>query len=84
LLLSSSYPPLQIVESGSAVRKLIEFSFELALKKEVGKRAPYLIVSDLLDGQSIEKAEKLWDLIDSSVDLFTSPELMKTGEHIDL
>ena len=71
-----------MMKDSSPVRCLITFSFELIKVGGVNSfgRIPFLLFADLLEGQTIANAEKLWDLVEHSVDNLTDPESFKRGE----
>lgn len=66
------------------MRKLVQFSFELIKHGGVASfgRVPYLLLADLLEGQTISNAEKLWDLVEASIDKLTEPESFRTGKEV--
>ena len=71
----------QILKENSSVRKLISFTFELiepGLSAIYG-RIPFLLIADLLEGQTISCAEKLWNLLESYTDSITVPESFRSG-----
>lgn len=74
----------------SSVRQLLRFSFALIHKYRGASsakgilRVPYLLFADLLDGQTIEGAEKLWDLVESSIEQLTDPQSFNSGRFIIL
>jgi hypothetical protein len=75
----------QIMKESSSVRKLISFAFDLM--KLGGSvtygRIPFLLFADLLEGQTISCAEKLWNLLESFTDSITVPESFRSGNDND-
>lgn len=75
-----------MIKENSCIKSLIAFSFKLIEQNGtlVYGRIPYLLFSDLLEGQTIENAEKLWDLVEYSIGKLTDPESFRTGKFIIL
>jgi hypothetical protein len=75
-----------MMEKESSVRKLVTFSFELIEQNGTMNfgRIPYLLFADLLEGQTIENAEKLWDLMELYIGKLTEPESFRSGKFIIL
>lgn len=71
----------QILKENSSVRKLISFTFELIEPggSAIYGRIPFLLIADLLEGQTISCAEKLWNLLESYTDSITVPESFRSG-----
>ena len=65
------------------MRKLVQFSFDLIQHGGVATfgRIPYLLIADLLEGQTIANAEILWDVVESSIEKLTEPESFRTGKN---
>ena len=80
----------KLLETKSPVRQLLNFSFALIRRYRGASsakgilRVPYLLFADLLDGQTIEGAEKIWDLVESSIEQLTDPESFNSGRFIIL
>jgi hypothetical protein len=70
-----------MMKEGSSVRNLLGFSFDLIKLGGISSygRIPYLLIADLLEGQTIENAEKLWNLVECFIDYLTDPESFRTG-----
>ena len=80
----------KLLETKSPVRQLLNFSFALIHRYRGASsakgilRVPYLLFADLLDGQTIEGAEKIWDLVESSIEQLTDSESFNSGRFIIL
>lgn len=46
-------------------------------------RVPFLLFADLLEGQTISCAEKLWNLLESYTDSITVPESFRSGNELE-
>jgi hypothetical protein len=75
-----------MMENDSSVRKLIVFSFDLIQQNGTQNfgRIPYLLFADLLEGQTIGDAERLWEMIESSIKKLTDPDSFRMGKFIIL
>jgi len=76
----------KMMEDDSSVRKLIDFSFDLIQQNGTQNfgRIPYLLFADLLEGQTIGDAERLWEMIESSIKKLTDPDSFRMGKFIIL
>lgn len=74
------------MKENSSVRKLVSFTFDL-MKLDGGSaiygRVPFLLFADLLEGQTISCAEKLWNLLESYTDSITVPESFRSGNELE-
>ena len=69
------------MKESSSVRKLISFAFDLMKLggSNTYGRIPFQLFADLLEGQTISCAEKLWNLLESFTDSITVPEYFRCG-----
>jgi len=76
---------------GSDVVKLLLFSFACGVHDASNaasrfgsscKRVPFLLIEDLLEGQTIAHAEAIWGIVEGLMDKLTHPELFAKGHHI--
>jgi hypothetical protein len=47
-------------------------------------KIPFLLIEDLLEGQTLKYAASLWEIIESMVDTLTQPELFNRGKFVIL
>lgn len=63
--------------------RFLKFALELGLAFAVSfaniARIPFVLIEDLLEMETIEKASLTWDVIESLVDKITVPELFTKG-----
>jgi len=76
----------QIANENSDVVKLLKFAFRFAIRFHTRSpvliaRLPFLLVEDIMESQTIEKAEALWQIVESLVDVITHPEIFPKGKH---
>lgn len=64
--------------------KLIRFAFSFAvrfqkLSPQQIPKLPFLMLEDIMECQTIEKAESTWQVIESLTDTITHPEIFPKG-----
>jgi hypothetical protein len=47
-------------------------------------KIPFLLIEDLLEGQTLKHAASIWEIIESMVDTLTLPELFNRGKFVIL
>lgn len=73
---------LQVIRESSEVVKLLKFAFRFAVHfhdiQNVAK-VPFSMIEDIMESQTIEKAEALWQIIESLVEVITQPDIFPKG-----
>ena len=71
-----------MISESSEVVKLLKFAFRFAVHfhdiQNVAK-VPFSMIEDIMESQTIEKAEALWQIIESLVEVITQPDIFPKG-----
>lgn len=73
---------------GSRAIQLIRFAFDFALQfaaiLEQLPKIPFFLLEDLIEHQTISQAKRIWQVVESWVDLITNPVMFNKGKLIVL
>jgi hypothetical protein len=68
--------------------KLLQFSIQVGVDcanlSPNFPKIPFLLIEDLLEGQTLKHAASIWEIIESMVDTLTLPELFSRGKFVIL
>lgn len=69
----------QAIAVGCPVYRLLSISVSIGLKNINFSKIPFLLIEDLLEGQTLARAERFWYIVESFTDQLTLPELFNRG-----
>ena len=78
---------MQITSADSAVFKLLKFAFSFAVQFQalspvLISKLPFVMLEDIMECQTIAKAESIWQTIESLTDTITHPDIFPKGKLI--
>lgn len=72
----------------STIIKILKYSLQIGVQcanlSPNFPKIPFLIIEDLLEGQTLKHAAAIWEIIESMVDTLTLPELFNRGKFVIL
>ncbi len=75
----------QVETESSDVFKLLKFAFAFAVRfhplssMQIPK-LPFVMLEDIMECQTIEKAESIWQIVEALTDTITHPEIFPKGK----
>lgn len=84
--LTCNFLPKQVTTENSDAFCLLRFAFAFAVKFQALSPAqipklPFMMMEDIMECQTIDKAEAIWQIIESLTDTITHPDIFPKGDN---